>query len=289
MQALQEFKELSEEYSEEEMVTLLPYWTSVYTKLALDCDGRVREQSQGCLLSVVRKVGRKLAPHLPHLAGLWYLAQYDPHLPAASAASQAWAAAFPPAKQAGALNFCKGQIVSLIIENLTLATPHTLSDPNLTTPEEMEAKYVRTLSMSMTALAALMERAPPSASQLESLLHHQKFWKFGRRKEGNVRQGFYEVLTQLCSLQPQLAASQLNILLPALVMLNILLYHHGQFLNITHFFFFLLADLVHLDSVGEKHSGFTNTIATSAVQYRGHHVSLMALFLIFLCSLHWRS
>ena len=67
MQALQEFKELSEEYSEEEMVTLLPYWTSVYTKLALDCEGRVREQSHGCLLSVVSKVGRQLAPHLPQL------------------------------------------------------------------------------------------------------------------------------------------------------------------------------------------------------------------------------
>ena len=207
MQALQEFKELSEEYSEEEMVTLLPYWTSVYTKLALDCEGRVREQSHGCLLSVVSKVGRQLAPHLPQLAGVWYLAQYDPHLPAATAASQAWAAAFPPAKQAGALNFCKGHILALIIENLTLATPHTLSDPNLTTPEEMEAKYWRTLSMSMTALAALMEKAPPSPSQLESLLQHQKFWKFGRSKEGNVRQGLFEVLTQLCSHQPQLASS----------------------------------------------------------------------------------
>ena len=199
------------------MVCLLPFWSSVYTKLATDCDGRVREQAHTGLLSVVTKVGRQLAPQLGLLAGVWYLAQFDPHQPAALAATQAWAAAFPPAKQAGALNFCKGHIVSLVTENLTVATPQTLSDPNITTPEEMEAKYLRTLSMSMTGLAALMERAPPSHSQLESLLQQPKFWKYSRNKDGNVRQGFFEVLTQLCSLFSELANSHGPRLVPAVL------------------------------------------------------------------------
>ena len=199
------------------MVALLPYWSSVYTKLAMDCDGRVREQSQLCLLTVVTKVGRNLALQLSQLAGVWYLAHFDPHQPAALAASQAWAAAFPPAKQAGAITFCRDHIMALVIENLTLATPHTLSDPNITSPEEMEAKYLRTLSMSMTGLAALMEKAPPSEEQLGSLLKQPKFWKYSRNKDGNVRQGLFEVITQLCSLKPDLANSHGSSLVPAVL------------------------------------------------------------------------
>jgi len=91
------------------------------------------------------------------MAGVWYIGQSDSHIPAAEAATAAWTAAFPPHKLAGAVEFCQAEILNLIIDNLVNATPQTLSDPKTTPPEEMEAKYTRTVSMSLISYANLLE------------------------------------------------------------------------------------------------------------------------------------
>ena len=75
------------------MVALLPFWPSVYNKLATDCDGRVREQAHVALHAVVRSVGRELATCLRSVCSVWWLARWDPHAPAAAAASAAWSTA----------------------------------------------------------------------------------------------------------------------------------------------------------------------------------------------------
>ena len=83
------------------------------------------------LAAVAAAVGKNLAPHLKAMSGAWFLGQSDPHGPAASAATAAWRAAFPPAKLAGAVAFCQAEILAHIRENLTVATPHSLSDPKV--------------------------------------------------------------------------------------------------------------------------------------------------------------
>ena len=74
-QALQEFLDLSETLTDVEMVAILPFWPSVYTKLATDNDGRARELAHSCLAVVVARVGRSLATCLKTLCGVWYLAR----------------------------------------------------------------------------------------------------------------------------------------------------------------------------------------------------------------------
>jgi len=205
VKALQEFIELAENTDgETTMTSVLPYWPSVYNKLATDTDRRVRELAHTALSLVIKGVGRALAPHLKSLVGAWFLGQADPHTQAAAAASAAWELAFPAAKQAGAIAFCQAEILGAVTENLTVATAQSLSDPKTTPVEEMEAKYVRTLSMSLASLTRLLSTVLPplDPKTLEPLLDHPKFWKFAKYKSGTVRQAFFESVVQLGSSHP---------------------------------------------------------------------------------------
>jgi len=217
VKALQEFLDLTEPLGEVEMLTLLPFWPSVYNKLATDGDRRVRELAHTCLLSVVKGVGKNLALHLKTMCGVWYIGQSDPHTPAAQAALAAWHAAFPPNKVAGAVTFCQAEIISLITENITVATPQTMSDPKVTPVEEMEAKYIRTLAMSLTSLANLLKVTTPSEAQLSSLLDNAKYWKISKNKTGSVRQAFFETLVQLGSVLPDSLTLRCKVLVPSVL------------------------------------------------------------------------
>lgn len=78
-----------------------------------DHDRRIREATQQAFEQLVLKVGRSLAPFLKSLMGHWILSQCDPYTPSASAACQAFQAAFSPSKQPEALNFCKDEILNV--------------------------------------------------------------------------------------------------------------------------------------------------------------------------------
>ena len=54
LKALQEFLDLANTASEEDMLAVLTFWPSVYTKLAMDTDRRVREQVHIALAEVVK-------------------------------------------------------------------------------------------------------------------------------------------------------------------------------------------------------------------------------------------
>lgn len=81
--------------------------------LKQDHDRRIREATQQAFEQLVLKVGRCLAPFLKSLMGHWILSQCDPYMLSASAACQAFQAAFSPPKQPEALNFCKDEILNV--------------------------------------------------------------------------------------------------------------------------------------------------------------------------------
>ena len=54
LKALQEFLDLSATATEPDMLAVLPFWPSVYSKLATDTDRRVREQAHIALEAVVK-------------------------------------------------------------------------------------------------------------------------------------------------------------------------------------------------------------------------------------------
>jgi hypothetical protein len=164
-------------------------------------------------------IWKELATLLQAMVGVWYLGQADCQAPAAQAAAvAAWQSAFPtPEKQSRALAFCREEILSLIIENVTVATAQTLSDPKAATPEEMEAKYVRTLSTSLLAYSALLDSAAGGAASHGPLLDSPKFWKLARHSSTSVRQAFYTVISKLCSVLPDTIVSRGKAVVPAVL------------------------------------------------------------------------
>lgn len=75
-----------------------------------DVDHKVREASQQAMAALAARVGRNLAPHLKSIMGCWLLCQCDTYPTVATAAQQAFSAAFPPAKQSDAIVYCKEEI-----------------------------------------------------------------------------------------------------------------------------------------------------------------------------------
>ncbi|XP_064208679.1 E3 ubiquitin-protein ligase listerin isoform X1 [Anguilla rostrata] len=213
LKAVQEFGSMCQEREAEIVKGVLPYWPRIYCKISVDHDRRVREATQQSFQQLILKVRRNLAPYLKSIMGYWLIAQCDTYSPAASAANQAFEAAFPISKQPEALGFCKEEVLNILQDNLLKETPETLSDPQSVPLEEREAKYTRLLTSSLLAvkklLATLSQQDLDSLSErLAYLIAQSKFWKYSKHKIPQIRGAFFEAVATLCERTPQLVQKE---------------------------------------------------------------------------------
>ncbi|XP_015237598.1 PREDICTED: E3 ubiquitin-protein ligase listerin [Cyprinodon variegatus] len=223
LKAVQDFGTMCQERDAEEVKGVLPYWPRIYCKISVDHDRRIREATQQAFEQLVLKVRRSLAPFLKSLMGHWILSQCDTYTPAASAACQAFEAAFSPAKQPEALGFCKEEILNVLQDILLKETADTLSDPQSVTEEEREAKYLRLLTSSLLGvkklLSMLLENDRAALEQkLALLVSSGKFWKYSKHKTPQIRGAFFEMICALCRFTPQLVQSEVARLCPAVLL-----------------------------------------------------------------------
>ncbi|XP_053703899.1 E3 ubiquitin-protein ligase listerin [Synchiropus splendidus] len=223
LKAVQDFGSMCQERSTEDVKGVLPYWPRIYCKICVDHDRRIRESTQLAFEQLVLKVRRSLAPFLKSLMGHWILSQCDTYTPAASAACQAFQAAFSPAKQPEALSFCKDEILTVLQDILLKDTADTLSDAQSVTEEEREAKYVRMLTSSLLGVKRLLSLLPQSdcvalEPRLSQLVTAAKFWKFGKHRAAQVKGAFFEMLCSLCELTPALMQAEAARLCPAVLL-----------------------------------------------------------------------
>ncbi|XP_034034250.1 E3 ubiquitin-protein ligase listerin [Thalassophryne amazonica] len=223
LKALQDFGSMCQERDAEEVKGVLPYWPRIYCKIAVDHDRRVREVTQQAFEQLVLKVHRSLAPFLRSLMGHWMLAQCDTYSPAASAACQAFQAAFSPLKQPEALSFCKDEILNVLQEILIKETADTLSDPQTVAVEDREAKYVRMVTSSLLGIKKLLSLLPENErttlkQKLTHLISLGKFWKYSKHKTPQVRGAFFELVCAFCEFTPGLAQSEAARLCPAVIL-----------------------------------------------------------------------
>nr|KAF6475095.1 listerin E3 ubiquitin protein ligase 1 [Rousettus aegyptiacus] len=161
LKAMQEFGTMCTERDTESVKGVLPYWPRIFCKISLDHDRRVREATQQAFEKLILKVKKHLAPYLKSLMGYWLIAQCDTYTPAASAAKDAFEAAFPPSKQPEAIAFCKDEITSVLQDHIIKETPDTLSDPQTVPEEEREAKFFRVIRSAFFELvSAFCQRIP---------------------------------------------------------------------------------------------------------------------------------
>uniref|UniRef100_A0A8C5DG85 E3 ubiquitin-protein ligase listerin n=1 Tax=Gouania willdenowi TaxID=441366 RepID=A0A8C5DG85_GOUWI len=222
-QAVQDFGSMCQERDAEEVKGVLPYWSRIYCKISVDHDRRIREATQLAFEQLVLKVRRSLAPCLKSLMGHWILSQCDTYSPAASAACQAFKAAFSPAKQPEAISFCKEEILNVLQVILLKETADTLSDPRSVTVEERESKYVRLLTSSLLGVKKLLSLLlQDDRAALEERLSHlvssTRFWKYGKHKSPQVRGAFFEMVCALCEFTPALVQAEAARLCPAVLL-----------------------------------------------------------------------
>uniref|UniRef100_A0A3P9M3P8 E3 ubiquitin-protein ligase listerin n=1 Tax=Oryzias latipes TaxID=8090 RepID=A0A3P9M3P8_ORYLA len=223
LKAVQDFGSMCQDRDAEEVKGVLPFWPRIYCKISMDQDRRIREATQQAFEQLVLKVRRSLAPFLKSLMGHWILSQCDTYTPAASAACQAFQAAFSPAKQPEALGFCKDEILNVLQDILLNETADSLSDPKNVTAEEREAKYLRMLTSSLLGVRTLLSLLLPSdraalEGRLASLLSSGKFWKYGKHKSPQVRGAFFEMVCSLCEFTPGLVQAEAGRLCPAVLL-----------------------------------------------------------------------
>lgn len=223
LKAVQDFGSMCQERDAEEVKGVLPFWPRIYCKISVDHDRRIREATQQAFEQLVLKVRRSLAPYLKSLMGHWILSQCDTYTPAASAACQAFQAAFSPIKQPEALSFCKEDILNVLQDILLKETADTLSDTQSVTVEERETKYVRMLTSSMLGvkkLLSLLQQDDRTAleERLAQLVNSGKFWKYSKHKTPQVRGAFFEMVCALCEYTPDLVQAEAARLCPAVLL-----------------------------------------------------------------------
>ncbi|KAM9333735.1 E3 ubiquitin-protein ligase listerin [Pholidichthys leucotaenia] len=223
LKAVQDFGSMCQDRDAEEIKGVLPYWPRIYCKISVDHDRRIREATQLAFEQLVLKVRRSLAPFLKSLMGHWILSQCDTYTPAASAACQAFQAAFSPTKQPEAISFCKDEILNVLQDVLLKETADTLSDPQSVTEEEREAKYMRMLTSSLLGVKRLLslllkDDRVALEQRLTNLVNSGKFWKYGKHKTPQVRGAFFEMLSALCEFTPGLVQAEATRLCPAVLL-----------------------------------------------------------------------
>ncbi|XP_076317410.1 E3 ubiquitin-protein ligase listerin [Tachypleus tridentatus] len=207
LKALHEFMDLCQLKDEDSIKRMLPFWPRLYVKLAVDCDRRVREATHYAHECLVSRARRNLAPHLKSIMGVWVVTQCDPHAPAASAAQASFRCAFPKAKQSEAVMYCLNEICSYIQDILFKQTSQSISDPKITSVEDMESKFNRIVSSCLQGLKLVLELLSEedrlkTVKHLSEVLSKPKFWKFPKSNDPQIRGSWYSLVSKICQLFP---------------------------------------------------------------------------------------
>ncbi|GFQ68562.1 e3 ubiquitin-protein ligase listerin [Trichonephila clavata] len=207
LKAVQEFGEHCHEKEENVVKSVLPFWPRLFNKLAMDFDRRIREAAHQANGKLMSKVKRDIAPYLKNIMSVWLLGQCDLYAPAASVAQTIFCTTFPTNKQADAVMFCKSEIFSYFKDNLFEQTAKTMSDPKVSTPEDMENRYILVISGTLQALKLFLtivkqKELAEVHDYFCSIIADNKFWKFAKSKEAQIRGAWYGLISSLCQLKP---------------------------------------------------------------------------------------
>ncbi|KAI1294576.1 E3 ubiquitin-protein ligase listerin [Halotydeus destructor] len=208
IKALQELAELVDQKDERDVKQLLPYWPRLFVKLAVDYDWRVRETTFKTHQVIAKIVGKSIAPHLKQMMPTWLLSTFDSYAPAASAAKSSLDNTFPGDKQRSAIDFTYAEILKFCIDILLNQTAESLGDKTVANLDEIQAKYIRFVSSSLSVLALVIQVVNDETkvkSHLEPLLADHKLWKFAKDKESSIRHAWYKLMSSIVHRCPSLA------------------------------------------------------------------------------------
>ncbi|KAL0097906.1 hypothetical protein J3Q64DRAFT_1694309 [Phycomyces blakesleeanus] len=204
---------------QESIPAILSTWVTMYGKLTMEVDRRVRLAANSVHALVTSQAGKKLAPHLKDFVGPWMMTQFDQSRDVARAAKTSFETVFSEEKRAGVLLFCQKDILEFIIEMLLYKTPETLSDPRYVTKEDMDAKFARVISSNIYCISYLIGQLPiedrkKSSDVYDKLFDDPVFWKYVSHQSPMIRNAVYSLIKTLLLLWPDILKTRLELVCP---------------------------------------------------------------------------
>lgn len=187
----------------------------LYPRLSIDSSRRVRQLSHNLLGSIASKCGKRIAKHMPKIAGPWLAGAQDSDKAAARAAQDSLKHVFnSPEKlqnigkafQQPILEYCRDAVLNETIQ--------TLSDERAVSPDDAEATYSRVIATSIAVISNLLrdlspEEAAKQQQTYETIIAETKLWDFASYKDVVVRRYLHRFLR--ASLAKQKPAVETNL------------------------------------------------------------------------------
>ncbi|KAI7906774.1 uncharacterized protein BX663DRAFT_534810 [Cokeromyces recurvatus] len=197
---------------------ILNNWVTLYNKLVLEVDRRVRLIANQVHALITANAKKKFAPILKELIGPWLLSMYDSSKDIVKVSQSAFETVFAADKRLGVISFCQKEILDYITDMLLYKTPETLSDARYVTKEEMFSKYARVVSSSLQILSYLIQFLPleeRTKESYETIFDDTTMWKrLSTNESPLIRKAFYSFICTLLISWIEVVESRLDLICP---------------------------------------------------------------------------
>ncbi|KAF2772540.1 hypothetical protein EJ03DRAFT_187282 [Teratosphaeria nubilosa] len=195
---------------------LLEAWVKLYPRLSIDSARRVRQLAHTLHGQICSKCGKRVARHLPRIAGPWLAGTYDSDRAAGKAAQDAFATVFPTAEKVlGVKKTFHESILQYCRDAALHETVKTLSDERTVSSDDAEATYSRVVATSLAVVNSLLSELSESeinAQQhvYDELFDDQTFWEFSTNGDVAVRRAMHHLVQSALEKQPHFVESNLR-------------------------------------------------------------------------------
>ncbi|SMR54765.1 unnamed protein product [Zymoseptoria tritici ST99CH_3D1] len=196
---------------------LLETWVRLFPRLSIDNARRVRQLAHSLNGQLCAKCGKRVAKHLPKIAGAWLSGLFDNDRAAAKAAQDALSTVFPnqekiqglrKAFQEAILEYCRDALLN--------ETAQTLSDERAVSVEDAQATHARVVSTSISVVSSLLEHLPSEEVAKQSYLYEavfgdKGFWENAAHSDSTVRKALHRLVRVCLNKQPAFVSDNLKL------------------------------------------------------------------------------
>jgi hypothetical protein len=162
------------------------------------------------------KCGKRIAKHIPNIAGPWLSGIYDSDRSAAKAANDSLHAVFSsPEKLQNLRKTFQSSILKYCEDAILRETPQSLSDERIVSSDDAEATYARVVSACIAVVSNLIESLAADelskhSEDYENILTDPKFWEFAQHSDPGVRRALHRFVRICGEKRPQLVEDNLQ-------------------------------------------------------------------------------
>ena len=194
---------------------LLEAWVKLFPRLSIDSARRVRQLAHNLNGQISSKSGKRVARHMPKIAGPWLAGVFDSDKAAANAARDSLALVFnTPEKIQGVRKTFHQSIIEYCKDAVLNETVQTLSDERTISADDAQATYARVVATSISLLTSMLNNlSPEEISQQQSLyeeLLENKIWDFVNFADTSVRRSMHRLVRSCIHNQPGLISGHLK-------------------------------------------------------------------------------